>query len=83
MEQSGEIVPDSAELGIGHPEANPHPQHTPHRVVMRKKHPDIGIVMSRHEQENGWKTSLPSPWSCLPFDQCRNCPKHRLCNKHR
>jgi len=30
MERSNEIVPDSAESGVGHPEANPDPQNAPH-----------------------------------------------------
>jgi len=33
MERRIEIIPDSAESGIGHPEANPDPQNTPHRDI--------------------------------------------------
>ena len=33
MEGSGEMIPDSADSGIGQPEANPHPQLTPQQDI--------------------------------------------------
>ena len=54
MERSADLVPDSAESGIGPLEANPNPQNTPQRdirVVMRKKHHDIDIIMSQPGQD--------------------------------
>jgi len=54
MERSTDLVPDSAESRIGPLEANPNPQiHHKEilRVVMKKKHHDIDIVMSQPGQD--------------------------------
>ena len=47
MERSNELVPDSAESGIGHPE--PNPQNIPHRDIASDDEAEASRYRYRHE----------------------------------
>ena len=49
MERSNEIIPDSAESEVGHPEANPNPQNTPHRDIASSDEEEASRYRYRHE----------------------------------
>ena len=49
MERSNDLVPDSAESGIGQPEADPHPQNTPPQDVASSEEEEVSRYRYRHE----------------------------------
>jgi len=49
MERSNEIVPNSAESGVGHPESNADPQNTPHRDIASSDEDEASRYRYRHE----------------------------------
>jgi len=49
MERSEEMIPDSVELGIGQPEANPHAQLTPQQDIASSDEEETSRYRYRHE----------------------------------
>jgi len=70
IERSTDVIPDSAELGIGPLEVNPNPQNTPQRDIASSDEEEA----SRYRYPR--KTSLSTPGTCISINQCRSCPKH-------
>jgi len=71
MDRSTELVPDSAESGIGPLEANPNPQNTPQRDIASSDEEEASRYRYRHEptrtRRTGGRHLFPHPGHAYPL----------------